>query len=95
MRGLHDAGNHTTGGVGTIIIVLSTLALVATMRMGAYFGMWSVVTAIDSWKPVPTEAKARVSVTVILGVVSAFFGIIFITASTALYDALITMLYVL
>ena len=95
LRGLHDAGNHTLGGVGTILIVLSTLALVATMGMGAYSGMLSVVTAIDSWKPVPTGARARVWVIVILGVVSAFFGILFNTASTALYDALIIMLYVL
>ena len=95
LRGLHDAGNHAMGGAGTILIILSTLALVATMGMGAYSGMLSVVTAIDSWRPVATGPKARVVVILVLGAVSLFFGIIFNVASTALYDALTIMLYVL
>ena len=95
LRGLHDAGNHTLGGCGTILIVLSTLALVATMGMGAYSGMLSVVTAIDSWRPVATGPKVRVWVILILGVIAGFFGILFNTASTALYDALTIMLYIL
>ena len=95
LRGLHDAGNHAMGGAGTILIILSTLALVATMGMGAYSGMLSVVTAIDSWRPVATGPKASVVVILVLGAVSLFFGIIFNVASTALYDALTIMLYVL
>ena len=95
LRGLHDAGNHAVGGAGTVLIVLSTLALVATMGMGAYSGMLSVVTAMNSFKPVPTGAKTRVVVILLLGIVAGFFGIIFNTASTALYDALTIMLYVL
>jgi purine-cytosine permease-like protein len=95
LAGLSGAGNHVFPHCGTILVVLSTLALVATMGMGAYSGMLSVVTAIDSWRPVATGPKVRVAVILILGVIAGFFGIIFNVASTALYDALTIMLYIL
>jgi purine-cytosine permease-like protein len=95
LHGLSEAGNHTIAHCGTILVVLSTLALVATMGMGAYSGMLSVVTAIDSFRPVATGAKARVAVIVVLGVIAGFFGILFNVASSAVYDALTIMLYVL
>lgn len=95
LHGLSVAGNHAIPHCGTILVILSTLALVATMGMGAYSGMLSVVTAIDSWKPVATGPKARVVVILILGIIGGFFGILFNVASTALYDALTIMLYIL
>ncbi len=95
LHGLSLAGNHTIAHCGTILVVLSTLALVATMGMGAYSGMLSVVTAIDSFRPVATGPKARVAVIVLLGVIAGFFGILFNVASSAVYDALTIMLYVL
>ena len=95
LQGLSQAGNHAVAHCGTILVILSTLALVATMGMGAYSGMLSVVTAIDSWRPVATGAKARVTVILVLGIIAGFFGILFNVASTALYDALTIMLYIL
>lgn len=95
LQGLSQAGNHVFAHCGTTLVVLSTLALVATMGMGAYSGMLSVITAIDSWRPVATGAKSRVAVILILGLISGFFGILLNVASTALYDALTIMLYIL
>lgn len=95
LQGLNQAGNHVFHGCGTILVLLSTMALVATMGMNAYSGTLSVVTAIDSWRPVATGPKTRVSIIVVIGIVAGLFGILFNVASSALYDALTIMLYVL
>jgi nucleobase:cation symporter-1, NCS1 family len=95
IQGLNQAGNHVFAHCGTILVVLATLALVATMGMGAYSGMLSVITAVDSYRPVATGAKARVGVIILLGLIAGFFGVLFNVASTALYDALTIMLYIL
>lgn len=95
LQGLSQAGNHVFHGCGTILVVLSTCALLATMGMNAYSGTLSVVTIIDSWKPVATGSKTRVSIIIIFGIITGFFGILFNVASSALYDALTIMLYVL
>jgi len=95
LQALSEAGNHVFAHCGTILVVLSTGALVATMGMNAYSGMLSVVTALDSWRPVPTGPKVRVTVILILGVVAGFFGILFNVSSSALNDSLTIMLYLL
>ncbi len=95
LSGLHNAGNHFIGGTGTALVILSTLALVATMGMGAYSGMLSIVTAIDSFRPVATGARARIITIVLLGAVSLYFGIAISTPSQAVYNALTIMLYIL
>ena len=95
LKGIHDAGNNTMGNVGNILAVLSVLALVATMGLNAYSGMLSVVTAIDSFRPVPAGAKARIYTIVGLGVLWLAFGIGISSASAALNNSLIVMLYLL
>jgi purine-cytosine permease-like protein len=95
LSGLHNAGNNFIGGVGTTLVILSTLSLVATMGMGAYSGMLSVITAVDSFRPVATGAKVRIITIALLGAGSLWFGLVIQTPSQALYNALTIMLYIL
>lgn len=95
LKGIHDAGNNVFGILGTILAILSVLALVATMGLNAYSGMLSVVTAIDSFKPVPSGAKVRIYTIIGLGILWLAFGIGISTASSALNNSLIVMLYLL
>jgi NCS1 family nucleobase:cation symporter-1 len=95
LSGLQSAGNHFIGGVGSILVVLSVLALVATMGMGAYSGMLSVLTVLDSFRPVRTGPKARVVTIVVLGIIAFCFGVVLTSASQAVYNSLTIMLYIL
>ncbi len=93
--GLHDAGNQYISNLGTVLSILSVLALVATMGMGAYSGMLSIVTAIDSFKPVSTGSRLRIVVIILLTVVTLGLALVLDNAITALYAALTIMLYLL
>ena len=93
--GLYEAGNSYVSNLGTALAVLSVLALIATMGMGAYSGMLSIVTAIDSFKPVATGSRVRVVVIIVLTAATLGLGLILDNAITALYAALTIMLYLL
>ena len=93
--GIHDAGNNVFGGLGTILGVLSVLALVATMGMNAYSGMLTVVTAVDSFRPVTTSRRLRVTVILILALIWLVLGNLLENASQTLNNSLLVMLYLL
>jgi len=93
--GIHDAGNQVVSGLGTLLALVSVLALVATMGMGVYSGMLSVVTAMDSARPVASGARVRVYISILLTVIALILGIALTNAITALYGALTIMLYLL
>ncbi len=65
------------------------------MGMGAYSGMLSIVTAIDSFKPVSTGSRLRIVVIILLTVVTLGLALVLDNAITALYAALTIMLYLL
>ncbi len=56
MAGINETGNDVVSYLGSVLAVVSTLVLVATMGLNAYSGMLTVVTAIDSLKSItPTR----------------------------------------
>lgn len=95
ITGIYAAGNSTVSHVGTLLALIAVVALVATMGINAYSGMLSVVTIIDSFHPVPTGHKARISTIIGLTIVWFVLGIVLANATTALNNSLIIMLYLL
>jgi purine-cytosine permease-like protein len=93
--GIHDAGNNVVGHFGSILAVLSVLALVATMGLNAYSGMLTVVTAVDAFRPVVPTARLRVVTIIVLSVVWIVAGLLLTNSVTALNNALLFMLYLL
>ncbi|TNM64094.1 allantoin permease [Streptomyces sp. NP160] len=95
LTGIHDAGNAVVPLLGTVLVVVSVLALVATMGLNAYSGMLSLVTAADSLRTVPRTRGVRVVAIVVLAVVWTALGTALTDASQAVTNALILMLYLL
>ena len=95
LTGIYSAGNSTIAHAGTILAIVAVLALVATMGINAYSGMLSVVTIIDSIRPVKTGHKVRITTIVALTAVWFILGIVLSNATTALNNSLIIMLYLL
>lgn len=95
LGGIHDAGNAVVPHLGTALTVLSVLALVATMGLNAYSGMLSLVTGIDSIRPVPRTRSVRVVAILVLAVVWTVAGVALTDASAAVNTALLLMIYLL
>lgn len=66
---LYQSGNAVMKGFGAVIAIASVMAMVATMGLNAYSGMLTIVTAADSFKPVPRTRRVRVITLVALTVV--------------------------
>src|SRR3954451_6234733 len=94
--GLMTAGNNVIDGLGDLAAFFSAAALAATMGMNAYGGMLTVLTAVDSVRPItPTRA---LRVTTILALAVVWFVIaeaISASAVTTVFTALTLMLYLL
>jgi purine-cytosine permease-like protein len=95
LLGIYNAGNSVVGGLGGILAVLSVLALVATMGLNAYSGMLTIVTGIDSLRPVNPTRGLRVTVIIVLAVIWLVLGNVLENASSALSNSLLVMLYLL
>ena len=94
--GIKTAGDHVFGGLGALLVVLSVLALVATMGLNAYSAMLTVVTGVDSVRKITTGRAIRVITILGCAVVWGVLGIGVVTnASTALNNSLLIMLYLL
>jgi purine-cytosine permease-like protein len=96
LAGLQTAGNTVFAHLGDVAALLSALALAATMGMNAYGGMLTVLTAIDSFRPVTPTRRARVIG--ILALTFVWFGIgeaITADAVSTVFTALTLMLYLL
>ena len=94
--GLRDAGDHFIPGLGAAAAVLSALSLIATMGMNAYGGMLTVLTGIDSFRPIRPTRKARV--VTILGLAAVWYlvgTLISADAVSTVFTALTLMLYLL
>lgn len=95
LTGISLAGNATVAHLGTVLVIVAVGALVATMSMSAYSGMLSVLTIVDSIRPVRAGARIRSITIVALMVVWFILGIILTNATTVLNDSLLIMLYLL
>jgi len=95
LTGISLAGNNTVAHAGTILLVVSVSALVATMGINAYSGMLSVLTIVDSVRPVRSGSSARVITIVALAVLWFILGALLTNATSVLNDSLLFMVYVL
>ena len=93
---LRDAGDKVFGGLGSLLAILSVLALVATMGINAYSAMLSTATGIDSVRKLTPTRSMRVVMIIVLGVmwVAAAIALGGDAVST-LFNSLIVMLYLL
>ena len=95
ISGIYLAGNATLAHLGTVLALVSVAALVSAMGISAYSGMLSVVTIMDSIRPVRSGSNVRV--VTIVGLTIAWFvlGAALTNATTVLNDWLVLMLYLL
>lgn len=95
LAGISQTGNDAVPYLGYVLAVVSTLVLVATMGLNAYSGMLTVVTAIDSLRPVSPTRRLRVVTILVLAVAWLVMSLLLSNATTALNTTLLIMLYVL
>ena len=78
--------------VGSVLAIVSTLVLVATMGLNAYSGMLTVVTAIDALKSVKPTRQLRVVTITVLAVAWLVMSLLLTNATSALNTALLIVL---
>ncbi|MBJ8344329.1 cytosine permease [Antrihabitans sp. YC2-6] len=93
---LSDSGNYVFANLGTVLAILSALALVATIGINTYSAMLSVATIVDCIRPT-TPTRAMKSITSIaIVVVSLLISINLGTDQlTKINDLMVILLYVL
>jgi NCS1 family nucleobase:cation symporter-1 len=96
LAGLQLAGNNVFVHLGDAAALLSALALVATMGMNAYGGMLTVLTSIDSFRPLKPTRAARVVTILVLTVIWYGVATLINTGGVAtVFSSLTLMLYLL
>lgn len=95
LSAINTAGNATWWHLGTALTLAAVAALVAAMGISAYSGMLSIVTIMDSIRPVRSGPGVRVLTIVGLAVVWWGLALACTNATTVLNDWLIVMLYLL
>jgi NCS1 family nucleobase:cation symporter-1 len=95
ITGIAVAGNATFAHLGTVLALVAVAALVAAMGISAYSGMLSIITVMDSIRPVRSGKKVRVLAIVGLAVSWFALAAALTNATTVLNDWLIVMLYLL
>jgi purine-cytosine permease-like protein len=93
---LVTAGNSLVPGFGVLLALVSIGALVATMGINAYSGMLTIITGIDSIRPVAPTPRLRVALVAGLALTWLVLAVSFGgNAIEALNATLIAMLYLL
>ena len=95
LAGINETGNDAVSYLGSVLAIVSTLVLVATMGLNAYSGMLTVVTAMDSFKSVTPTRRLRVVTITVLAVAWLVMSLLLTNATTALNTTLLLMLYLL
>ncbi|MDQ1058633.1 NCS1 family nucleobase:cation symporter-1 [Arthrobacter globiformis] len=96
LAGLQLAGNTVFVNLGDATALLSALALAATMGMNAYGGMLTVLTTIDSFRPIKPTRNARIITVLILTAVWYLIASTITSGAVAtVFSALTLMLYLL
>ncbi len=95
ITGIAVAGNATFAHLGTVLALVAVAALAAAMGISAYSGMLSIITMMDSIRPVRSGKKVRVLTIVGLAVSWFALAAALTNATTVLNDWLIVMLYLL
>jgi NCS1 family nucleobase:cation symporter-1 len=90
------AGDNVFSGLGTILAVVSVLALVATMGIGVYSGMLTALTGLDSFRPIATTQRQRIVTILLLESIATVVGLLLPdNYLTSLFNTLSIMLYLL
>jgi purine-cytosine permease-like protein len=95
LTGIYSAGNATISHLGTLLALVAVAALVAAMGISAYSGMLSIVTIVDSVRPVRSGVRVRIVTILSLALAWLILGAALTNATTVLNDWLIVMLYLL
>jgi purine-cytosine permease-like protein len=96
LAGLQLAGNAVVVHLGDAAALLSALALAATMGMNAYGGMLTVLTTIDSFRPIkPTRSARVITILVLTAVWYLVASLITSDGVNTVFSALTLMLYIL
>ena len=95
LAGISESGNDTIPFLGYVLAIVSTLVLVATMGLNAYSGMLTVITALDSIRPIKPTRNLRVVTITALAVLWLVTSLLLSNATTALNTTLLIMLYLL
>jgi NCS1 family nucleobase:cation symporter-1 len=69
-------GDHLFPGFGTIVVLISVLALISIQGVNAYGAMLTSVSGIDGFRPVRATVRLRVLGLVIVGIVSAIVALL-------------------
>jgi NCS1 nucleoside transporter family len=65
-----DTGDHLFAGFGTIVVLVSALALVSIMGVNAYGAMLTSISGLDAFRRVPPTVRARTVGLVLVGVIT-------------------------
>lgn len=95
LAGINQTGNAAVPYLGSVLAIVSTLVLVATMGLNAYSGMLTVLTGLDSLKSVTPTRQLRVLTIIALAVASLVMSLLLSNATSALNTTLLIMLYLL
>jgi len=95
LAGISVAGNQALPLLGDALVVLSMVILAALIAANIYSGVLTVVTAVDSLRPVTPTRRLRVLATVGFAAVSLILGLVLTDSTATLNALLLIMLYLL
>lgn len=73
---IKETGDHLFPGFGTIVVLISTLALISIMGVNAYGAMLTSVSGIDAFRRVPATVRVRVIGLIAIGVLSVVVALL-------------------
>lgn len=73
-QSLNDTGNLVFGGFGPVLVIIGGAGLLGLMAMCVYGGSLTLITALDSLRPVKPTRRIRVITILIVGVTGAIAG---------------------
>ena len=73
---IKQVGDNLFPGFGTIVVLISTVALITIMGVNAYGAMLTSVSGIDAFKPIKATVKPRVVGLVVIGVIAVAIALL-------------------
>ncbi len=93
---LRQSGDSAITGLGNVLAITSIIALIATVGMNAYSAMLTLMTTLDSIRPVPASQSLRIG---LIGVITLLWIVVALSlggeAITYVNAMLVIMLYFL
>jgi len=73
---LKETGDHLFPGFGTIVVLISAVALVSIMGVNAYGAMLTSISGLDAFRRVPPTVRARTTGLVLVGVITVVVALL-------------------